>query len=116
MQNTGVLEETRVGKDSFKDFDLAMFTKKTFGMYGGEDNTVTLLCHNSLAGVTVDRFGQDVAMVPVDDEHFYVKVFVSVSRQFFGWLTGIGEMAKITSPESVKNEYREYLNEIIKNY
>ena len=76
MQNISVLEETCVGKERFNDFDLATFAKKTFGMYGGYDETVTLLCHNSMVGVILDRFGQGVPIVPVDDDHFYAKPLV----------------------------------------
>lgn len=116
IQNISVLEEVRVGKESFLDFDLAAFAKKTFGMYGGYDETVTLLCHNSLVGVMLDRFGQGVPIVPVDEEHFYAKPLVVVSQQFFGWVTGLGNMVKISGPEKVKEEYKLYLNEIINNY
>ena len=41
----------RQGEESFKNFDLAAFAKKTFGMYGGVDAEVTLECRNELAGV-----------------------------------------------------------------
>lgn len=116
MQNISVLEEARVGKEQFIDFDLAAFAKKTFGMYGGHDETVTLLCHNSLVGVILDRFGQNVPLVPVDEEYFYAKPVVAVSRQFFGWVTGIGEMLQITGPESVKLEYKAYLEKIMEKY
>lgn len=116
MQNIVVLEESRVGKEKFLHFDLAAFAKKTFGMYGGYDENVTLLCHNSLVGVMIDRFGQDVPIVPVDEEHFYAKPLVAVSQQFFGWVTGLGDMIQIAGPEKVKEEYKAYLNRIIMNY
>lgn len=116
MQNITVLEDARIGKERFIDFDLAAFAKKTFGMYGGYDSTVTLLCHNSLVGVILDRFGQNVPIVPIDNEHFYAKPLVAVSQQFFGWVTGIGEMIQITGPENVKQEYKEYLCKIIDKY
>ena len=116
MQNITVLEDARIGKERFIDFDLAAFAKKTFGMYGGYDSTVTLLCHNSLVGVILDRFGQNVPIVPVDEDHFYAKPLVAVSQQFFGWVTGIGEMIQITGPENVKQEYKEYLCKIIDKY
>ena len=116
MQNITVLDDSRVGKEKFLDFDLAAFAKKTFGMYGGTDEKVTLLCHNSLVGVMLDRFGQNVPMVPVDNEHFYVKPVVAVSQQFFGWVTGIGNNVKIDGPEHVKTQYKNYLKEIMENY
>ena len=64
----------------------------------------------------LDRFGQDVPIVPVDEEHFYAKPLVAVSQQFFGWVTGLGDMIQIAAPETVKEEYKAYLNRIIMNY
>ena len=61
LQDYGIQAESkREGEKQFRHFDLAAFAKKTFGMYGGRDETVTLLCHNSLIGVMPDRFGQEV--------------------------------------------------------
>ena len=82
MQNISILDKKRIGEDKFIDFDLALFAKKTFAMYGGRDENVTLLCHNSLAGVIIDRFGHNIRMVPVEDNYFYVKTLVSV----YSWL------------------------------
>lgn len=116
MQQMKLLNRKRLGKERFQDFDLAAFAKKTFSMYGGRDETVTLLCHNSLAGVILDRFGTDVIMVPADEEHFRVKIVIAVSRQFFGWITGIGEQMRIAGPVRVQEEYRKYLKNIMSNY
>lgn len=64
MRDTEIMEADRTGEESFKNFDLAAFAKKTFGMYGGVDAEVTLECRNELAGVVIDRFGYDVWMCP----------------------------------------------------
>lgn len=116
MRNLAVMEEARQGEAHFKGFDLAVFAKKTFGMYGGEDQAVTLRCHNSLAGVVIDRFGQDVWMLPCDKEHFRARVNVAVSPQFFGWVTGIGPKMEIVEPESVRREFAQYLEETLALY
>lgn len=116
MQKISVLDAERVGREQFMDFDLAAFAKKTFGMYGGRDETVTLVCHNSLIGVMLDRFGQDVPLVPVDETHFYVKPLVAVSPQFYGWLTGLGEKVQISAPEQVRMEFQAYLEGILRKY
>ncbi|MDO4649925.1 MAG: WYL domain-containing protein [Eubacteriales bacterium] len=116
IRHLTIVDEERVGEEHFNNFDLAVFAKKTFGMYGGEDESVTLLCHNSLAGVVIDRFGQDVWMVPHDKEHFRVRVDVTVSRQFFGWITGIGDQMQILEPERIKEDYRLYLKKILEQY
>lgn len=113
MQEIRVTNEMRLGKERFKDFDLAAFARKTFGMYGGEDRKITLEGENHLAGVVIDRFGTDVMMRPYDREHFHANVTVTISPQFFGWLAGIGKGIKICRPEDVREEYREYLRGII---
>ena len=116
MKKMSLLEEKRLGRERFQEFDLADFAKKTFGMYGGEDAKITLEGANGLAGVVIDRFGQDVAMMAVDEEHFRAIVTVSVSQQFFGWLTGLGAGIRIISPESVKIHYKEFLKKLLENY
>ncbi len=116
MQEIHIGEKDRVGKDRFSGFDLAAFAKKTFGMYGGQDVKVTLRCDNSLAGVIIDRFGKDTMMIPTKDGHFHAHVLVSVSRQFFGWVTGIGEDMEIIAPDNVRSEYEQYLETIMKQY
>lgn len=116
MQSTGVLESERKGAESFHDFDLAEFSKKTFGMYGGRDEEVSFLCENYMAGVMLDRFGHDIWIIPVDDQHFKTRALVSVSPQFFGWVTGLGQGIRIEGPERVKQEYLEFICAITKNY
>jgi predicted DNA-binding transcriptional regulator YafY len=116
MKNLSVKEEKRLGKEMFQSFDLAAFAKKTFAMYGGKDEKVSLCCHNRFAGVIIDRFGKDVMMVPVDEEHFKTNLLVSVSDQFFGWITGLGPDVQIVSPAYVREMYCDYLETIWKRY
>lgn len=116
MQQAHVTDAERVGKERFQNFDLAEFAKKTFSMYGGRDEEVTLVCENGAAGVILDRFGKEVSIIPIDKEHFRVRILAAVSPQFFGWVTGIGGKIRIAAPLSVQKEYREYLMNIIKKY
>jgi len=116
MLHINLLDQERLGEEHFKNFDLAAFAKKTFGMYGGRDESVTLTCCNELAGVILDRFGSDIMMIPSDRDHFHVNVTVSVSRQFFGWVTGVGSKMQLDGPVQVRQEYLDYLKEILENY
>ena len=77
---------------------------------------VKLACANYLAGVVLDRFGSDIWMVPKDEDHFSANVTVTVSPQFFGWVTAIGEDMQIAGPEDVKEQYKEYLGRILGKY
>ncbi len=116
IRDIEVLEEKREGADRFERFDLPSFMKKTFGMFGGEERKVTLLCENNLAGVMLDRFGRQIMMIPSDETHFRVHLEVALSRQFFGWLAGLGPGVKIAAPEDVADAFREYLQEILQSY
>ncbi len=114
MLDLRVLEDkSREGQEAFKDFDLAAFAKKTFGMYGGREVDVTLRCANELAGVVFDRFGTGVMPIPDGEGAFTLRVPIALSHQFFGWVTGIGPGMEIVAPEDVRKEYREYLEQMI---
>lgn len=116
MQNVTVTENPREGKKLFDEMDMVEYDKKTFGMFSGTEKTVRLLCHKSMIGIMVDKFGTDVAMRPEGENHVMVRVDVAVSPQFFGWLAGLGERVQIASPEEVKEEYRNHLVKILDIY
>lgn len=109
-------EAKREGKEIFEKFDIAAFSKMTFGMFAGEEETVTLLCENRLTGVMVDRFGTEVTMRSADENYIQARVNVAVSRTFFGWLTGFGKAVRIVGPEKTVVAYKEYLQEILEQY
>lgn len=106
----------RDGKTEFEAVDVAAFSKKTFGMFAGEESTVRLLCDNSMIGVIIDRFGQSIALRKFDEAHVLARADVQISPQFFGWLAGLGDKVRIESPEAVAVEYREYLQKILRRY
>lgn len=109
-------ETERVGKEAFENIDMASFSKKTFGMFAGNEKTVRLRCDNSLTGVIVDAFGADVSLRPDGNNHFIARMDVVVSSQFFGWLAGLGARVEIISPDEVREEYKTYLANIISQY
>ena len=108
MLKISLVSERRDGKERFDDFDMAIYSKQVFGMFGGKREMVTLFCENELAGVIIDRFGESVTMIR-GEGGFSVSVGVAVSPMFLSWVTGFGGRIKITAPESVKDAYRELL-------
>jgi len=116
MLHIKLSNESRDGKEHFKKLDMADYAKKSFGMFGGKEQTVKLLVKNSLAGVIIDRFGKNVMLIPTDDEHFTVNVDVHVSRQFLGWVFSLGEDIKIVGPDEVVDEMKKEINRMINQY
>ena len=113
MGRVEVLDKTRQGVEQFEKLDLTAYTNRTFGMFGGREEVVTLEFPKSLIGVVLDRFGKEADVRVLDENSFRIRVRVAVSGQFFGWLAGIGREARIAAPESVKEEYRNWLRDIL---
>lgn len=109
-------KDKRQGKEMFKEFDVAAYNKKMFNMFDGEEQRVRIECENYLAGVMIDRFGQDVVMTKVDDEHFAVTVKVAVSRQFLTWVMSLGADAKIVGPDVVVEKMKEEVRRLVGQY
>ncbi len=116
MLHIEMTEEKREGRWVFKEFDIAVYARKMFGMFDGEEEMVKILCHNSLAGVMIDRFGKDISLIPVDEEHFSVTVRVAVSRQFLSWVMALGEGAKIIGPDVVVEQVKTEVERLVKQY
>jgi predicted DNA-binding transcriptional regulator YafY len=97
-------------------FDVAAYTAKHFNMFSGREGNLRLRCKNTLAGVILDRFGQDSILVPDGDAFFTVMVDAVVSAQFWGWLFGLGADITVTGPDWAVNDYRRQLAEVAAAY
>ena len=116
MNDISLTKEPRSGMELFQTMKPATYSSKTFSMFGGKEEAVTMEFENHFAGVVIDRFGKDVEIRKRDEDHFSIRVNIAVSGQFYGWLTGLGKGARILLPENIKLEYEDYLKEILKGY
>lgn len=116
MWRISVVDMKREGKEEFKAFNMPRYTKSLFGMYGGEEVTVTLEAKNGMVGILIDRFGKDIPIKPVDAEHFRTSVVVAVSTQFLGWIMALGEGVKIIGPDTVVDRMKEEIRLISRMY
>lgn len=116
MANFKFNNNDREGQEAFKKIDLAQFQKYTFGMYQGKKEVVTMIFRNSMMNAVIDRFGRQSYARAVDKDHFQITVTVSVSPQFFAWVFGLGNYARITEPQWVKDEMKKQLTGALKRY
>ncbi len=116
MLKIDLTEKRREGKEYFKKFDMAVYTKKMFGMFDGEEQSVELEFENRFAGVVIDRFGKSVRFKKIDKEHFCVKVNVAVSSQFLAWIIALGQGVRIIGPDSVVEKMREEARRLMNIY
>ena len=116
MINLEVTKTRRKGSKIFKAIDKAQYTKKCFGMFGGEEERVVLRCHNDMANIIIDRFGKDTNLMKIDDEHFEVRVDVQVSDHFLGWIIALGEGVEIVGPSDVVERMKGIQKRLAKQY
>lgn len=116
MLHLQMTEEEREGKEHFARMNMADYAKKSFSMFGGKEQEVKLLVENRLAGVIIDRFGKNVMLIPVDEEHFSVNVDVYVSNQFLGWIFSLGESVKIVEPDEVVERMKQEIERLRVQY
>ena len=116
MLRISVSENKREGKNQFKAFNMPQYTKSLFGMYGGEETHITIEADNSLAGVIIDRFGKDIFITPIDENHFRTTIDVALSNQFLGWVMALGEGIKIIAPDNAVYRMKTELKRLLKQY
>lgn len=108
MANIKIEKAKRTLCKEFSAQNAALLSKKTFGMYDGEEERVRLAFPESLLGVVLDRFGTEVILVSKGDNLYEAAVDVQVSQQFFGWVCGVSDV-KICGPQWVAEQYKEHL-------
>lgn len=116
MRKIEILDEARDGREEFEEFDAAKYANKVFGMFTGDEQRVKIQFANKLIGVVIDRFGQDIMIIPKGVDQFVVNVNVKVSNMFLGWIIGLGDGAKILEPESVVDEVKQITERLKEQY
>ena len=117
MKAINRLGTPREGAEAFAAIDMKTHTQRTFSMFGGERERVSIRFVSSLLDTAVERFGRyNVSYSRSDDHHFTVSADVEISDQFFGWLCGFGTKAKLFSPYTVVNDFTSYLERIQNKY
>lgn len=116
MTQIGILDEKREGHEAFRKFNIAHYTNTLFGMFAGDETKVTIEAENRLVSVFIDRFGKDIIIAPIDDDHFRTTVTVAVSKQFFGWIMGIDGDVRVVAPDSVVKQIKAEIDRQAERY
>lgn len=109
-------DKPRQGRQAFEALDMAAYTRRTFGMFGGETRQVTLWFARHLAGAVIDRFGRDVTLVPDGEDGFRLHIQAVISPPFMGWLAGFGPDAKLLEPGDVRLQFARFLQKTLEQY
>ncbi len=113
MRRVERLGEPRIGKEAADSIEINTYAHRSFSMFGGNTKMVKIRFINAMLDTVIDRFGKTgVHYEYMDENHFCVTMEVNVSDQFFSWVCRFGRRAKILSPDSVVEDFRQYLSNI----
>ncbi len=92
------------------------YARKHFGMFAGTPCQLRLRCEDRLAGVVIDRFGLEAALIPDGEGYFTVSVDLVVSPPLWGWLFGLGPGVEVLSPGWAVEEFAARLEQAAAMY
>lgn len=115
MDTIAATQEEREGREVFAGIDRSVYTKRSFSMFGGSETQVTMEFSNDLADVVLDRFG-DIPFITADEGHFRVSIPLVISPQFYAWVFGLGDGAKIVAPQHACDGMRSMLEKVSHQY
>ncbi|MBO5111354.1 MAG: WYL domain-containing protein [Clostridia bacterium] len=101
-----------IGRDGLEEYNQKQVAERqavVFDMYRGTAQRVEFFCHNTITDAIIDRFGNDVLLSPLDDDHFRVSMPVELSPPFYAWVATFGRRIKIVSPQEAVDGMKEFL-------
>lgn len=97
-------------------FDVADYTEKLFGMFGGELQDIKFKAENSILEQIVDRFGNRIFISNVSNTHFNFSVEAALSEGLITWIMNYGDKLEVLKPESLRSQIVERAEQILKIY
>lgn len=101
---------------SNEDFDIADYMKKAFGMFGGEEESVELICDNSLLEVIADRFGSDIKIQKYSSQQFKVCFSIFMNKTLISWLVDNADKVYVKSPAKLRGLVKDKILNIYNAY
>lgn len=113
MEDVQIEKRPITKKKEYENFDLNAYRKESFSMYSGEKVDITLLFPKDLVNVARERFGE---VLPISNsEGYIIRTSIRVSKTFFAWLTTFEGKVKIVSPQSVQEQFRIFVQDVLSN-
>lgn len=111
--NLKVLEESGKKEEKFNVYD---YLKKTWYMFGGEETKVVVRFLKKCKKVVTERNMSFGHIVREEDEYFDYEFTCNGTKGIKLWLMGFGGEAEVLEPESLRNEIKKSVEEMMKIY
>ena len=102
---------------SYKErFDTADYALKTFNMFGGELCEIELSCSTKILEQVIDRFGDKIHIIGVQDGRFSFRIKGLVSEGLVGWIMEFGGDIEVAAPHTLRNMIADKIELLQKMY
>lgn len=108
--------EERVYRKEFDEFDIEKYRQRVFSMFGGDEQEVVLQFDSTMLDDVFDKFSEEVNIIRVDENCYRLKVPIQVSKTFFAWVVGTQGKMRIFAPQTVCEQFDEFVAKIKKEY
>ena len=82
-------------------FNISDYVSKNFNMFSGEPTEIKLRCDTALLEQVIDRFGEEIFYLNVENGHFDFNVKANLSEGLVSWILQFGAGIKALAPESL---------------
>ena len=97
-------------------FNAAMYSKKNFKMFAGDDCEVVLRINKNLLNLVIDELGEDVKLYKIDENTFQARFNAQYGTGLTKWVLQLGADANVISPVELREDVRKSLEDMIKLY
>ena len=84
-------------------FDTSDYALKTFNMFGGELCEIELSCNTKILEQVIDRFGDKIHIIGVEDGRFSFRIKGLISEGLVGWIMEFGGDIEVVAPQSLRD-------------
>ncbi len=91
-------------------FDIADYASKTFNMFGGSLTEIRFSCKTDILEQVIDRFGDKIHIIEVEDGRFGFRTKGLVSEGLVGWIMQFGGDIEVVSPPELRVMIKEKID------
>ena len=94
-------------------FNAAIYAKKNFKMFSGDDCEVVLRINKNLLNLVIDELGDDVKLHKIDDDTFQASFNAQYGTGLTKWVLQLGADANVISPPELREDVRKSLEDMM---
>lgn len=99
-----------------EEFNRSDYIQKTFNMFSGVKEDITLKCNIKILNQVIDKFSDDIFVRSSDEDHIIFDSKVYISEGLVGWLLSFGKDIEVVKPLYLRENVRQRLSSILELY